>query len=507
MRVSDTVHRARRRRPNTRAGGPQTGTRPRPGIGPVVPGSVDGVTVMRRQRWAEMDTAARGALMRRGLDDIFDTELRRSIGGLIDDVRERGDAAVCDALARFDGVEVEPDGLRVSTDEFERAAVTPDVDTAIDDAIAHLRAFNEAQMERARDWSIESEPGLTVGEKITPITSAGLFTPSGKASYPSVAYQLAVPAVVAGVPSVALVVPPVPGGSGEVDPAVLVVCRKLGIRDVFRVNGPAGIAALGFGTQSIPKVRKIVGPGSPAVTIAQVEMQRHGVATMMLLGPTESLVIADDSADPTLLAADLLIEAEHGTDSTVVLITTSASLADAVDEALDRQLATLPDVRATRGSRIARARTADACSSTTSTSPSASPTSSRPSTCRSWSPTVRSTRRRRPGQRRRDPRRSAHPVQCGELRHRLSGLAPDVRVRARLLGHHRRHVPQAHGDRPRRRNGAGSHDPVGHRPRRPRGLPRPRRRAPPPAALSQAVDQTPRGKQPRRSTPSEENFG
>ena len=294
-----------------------------------------------------MDIAARGALMRRGLDEIFDPDLRRSIGALIDDVRERGDAAVCDALARFDRIEVEPDGLRVSTDEFERAAVTPDVDAAIDDAIAHLRAFNEAQLERAQDWSIESEPGLTVGEKITPITSAGLFTPSGKASYPSVAYQLAVPAVVAGVPSVALVVPPVPGGSGEVDPAVLVVCRKLGIEDVFRVNGPAGIAALGFGTDTIPKVRKIVGPGSPAVTIAQVEMQRHGVATMMLLGPTESLVIADDSADPALLAADLLIEAEHGTDSTVVLITTSASLADAVDEALDRQLTTLPDVRAT----------------------------------------------------------------------------------------------------------------------------------------------------------------
>jgi histidinol dehydrogenase len=201
-------------------------------------------------------------------------------------------------------------------------------------------------MEQAHDWSIETEPGLTVGEKITPITSAGLFTPSGKASYPSVAYQLAVPAVVAGVPSVALVVPPVPGGSGEVDPAVLVVCRKLGIHDVFRVNGPAGIAALGFGTDAIPKVRKIVGPGSPAVTIAQVEMQRHGVATMMLLGPTESLVIADDSGDPMLLAADLLIEAEHGTDSTVVLLTTSASLADAVDDALGRQLATLPEVRA-----------------------------------------------------------------------------------------------------------------------------------------------------------------
>jgi len=300
---------------------------------------------MRRQVWNDMNVEARDALMRRGIDDIFDPELRRSIGELIDDVRDRGDAAVCDALGKFDGIDVAPDGLRVSADEFEQAAVSAEVDAAIDDAIAHLRAFNEAQMEQAKDWSIESEPGLTVGEKITPITSAGLFTPSGKASYPSVAYQLAVPAVVAGVQSISLVVPPIPGGTGDVDPAVLVVCRKLGILDVFRVNGPAGIAALGFGTGTIPKVRKIVGPGSPAVTIAQVEMQRHGVATMMLLGPTESLVIADDSADPALLAADLLIEAEHGTDSTVVLLTDSAALADAVDAALERQLAGLADVR------------------------------------------------------------------------------------------------------------------------------------------------------------------
>ncbi len=294
-----------------------------------------------------MNVEARDALMRRGIDDIFDPALRRSIGELIEDVRDRGDAAVAEALGRFDGIEVSPDGLRVTSDEFDRASVSPDVDAAIDDAIAHLRAFNEAQMELAVDWSFESEPGLTVGEKITPITSAGLFTPSGKASYPSVAYQLAVPATVAGVPTVALVVPPIPGGDGEVDPAVLVVCRKLGIADVFRVNGPAGIAALGFGTATIPKVRKIVGPGSPAVTIAQVEMQRHGVATMMLLGPTESLVIADDSADPELLAADLLIEAEHGTDSTVVLLTDSSALADAVDVELERQISGLDAVRAT----------------------------------------------------------------------------------------------------------------------------------------------------------------
>ena len=115
-------------------------------------------------------------------------------------MRQRGDVAVCDALAKFDEIDITPDQLRVTDEEFAMAAVTTEVDAAIDDAIAHLRTFNETQMLQAQDWSVESEPGLFVGEKITPISSAGLFTPSGKASYPSVAYQLAVPAMVAGVP-------------------------------------------------------------------------------------------------------------------------------------------------------------------------------------------------------------------------------------------------------------------------------------------------------------------
>ena len=302
--------------------------------------------VMRRMTWATMTEPERAALCSRGLDDIFDPALRSAIAELIDDVREHGDEAVCRALARFDRIELTPGQLRVSADEMAAARVPPELDAAIDDAITHLRAFNERLIDRAAHWSFQSETGLVVGEKITPVVSAGLFVPSGKASYPSVAYQLGVPAVVAGVPKVVLVVPPVPGGRGEVDPAVLTVCRKLGIDQVFRVNGPAGVAALGFGTEHIPRVRKVVGPGSPAVTCAQVEMQRHGVATMMLLGPTESLVIADDTADPMRLAADLLIEAEHGTDSAVVLVTTSSPLADAVDAELIRQLADLPALRA-----------------------------------------------------------------------------------------------------------------------------------------------------------------
>ena len=288
----------------------------------------------------------RRALCARGLDAIFDADLKAAIGRIIDDVREHGDEAVCRALREFDGVTLEPHQLRATDDEIEAATVSPDVDAAIDDAVSHLRAFNEQVMARAADWSFESEPGLTVGEKVTPISSAGLFVPSGKASYPSVAYQLGVPATVAGVPTIAMIVPPMPGGSGDIDPAVLAVCRKLGISEVFRVNGPAGVAALGFGTESIPQVRKIVGPGSSPVACAQVEMQRYGVATMMILGPTESLVIADDSADPRLAAADLLNEAEHGTDSAVVLVTPSKALADAIDRELEIQLTDLPTVRA-----------------------------------------------------------------------------------------------------------------------------------------------------------------
>src|SRR6478735_4004503 len=301
---------------------------------------------MRRMTWAAMDEAARAALCARGLEAIFDASLKTAIGTIIDDVRANGDEAVCRALHDFDKVDLTPAQLRATDDELDSARVDGDVDAAIDDAIVHLRAFNDQLMARAADWSFESEPGLHVGEKVTPISSAGLFVPSGKASYPSVAYQLGVPAVVAGVPEIALVVPPVPDGSGRIDPAVLVVCRKLGIRNVFRVNGPAGIAALGFGTETIPAVRKIVGPGSPPVACAQVEMQRYGVATMMILGPTESIVIADDSADARYVAADLLNEAEHGTDSSVLLVTTSAGLRRAVDVELERQLADLPAARA-----------------------------------------------------------------------------------------------------------------------------------------------------------------
>jgi histidinol dehydrogenase len=227
-----------------------------------------------------------------------------------------------------------------------RATVTTPVREAISDMVANIRRFNEEARRRSGDWEFESRPGLVVGERTTAIESAGLFCPSGKASYPSVLAQLGTPAVVAGVPRLAIVVPPKPGAGGAVDPVVLAVADELGLDDVFRVNGPAGVAALSFGTETIPRVLKVMGPGSLPVTVAQLEIQRFGTAVQMGLGPTESVVIADATADPVRLAADLLIEAEHGTDSCTLLVTTSRELAEATERELVRQIALLPAVRA-----------------------------------------------------------------------------------------------------------------------------------------------------------------
>ena len=305
--------------------------------------------VMRVLVWKDTPENVRAQIMGRGIGAIFSPELKTSIGRIIDDVRANGDEAVSRALRDFDGVDVAADRLRVSEAEFAaaRSATGEGVLVAIRDMIDHIRRFNDEVMARkAQDWWFESEPGLRVGEKVSPIASVGLFCPSGKASYPSVLAQIGTPATVAKVTTCIVITPPVPGSSsGEVDAATLVVADELGLREVFRANGPAGIAAAAFGTESIPKVVKVVGPGSPAVTCAQIEVQRYGCSTMMLLGPSESLILADDTADPVRLAADLLNEAEHGTDSTSLLITTSRALVERTQRELTIQIGALPEKR------------------------------------------------------------------------------------------------------------------------------------------------------------------
>ncbi|MGW0334277.1 histidinol dehydrogenase [Streptomyces sp. NPDC003011] len=304
---------------------------------------------LRLVEWSAATAEERHRILSRGSGhDGIDEGLRASISTIVEDVRKRGDAALVDALGRFDKMDLPAERLRVSEEEFAqaRAAVSEPLVEAIRTSIAQVRAFNELIVERA-SWTAEPRPGLLVGEQATAIPSVGLFVPSGKGSFPSVLIQIATPAVVAGVDRIVVMVPPVPGGTGQVDPATLVAAQELGLTEVYRSNGPAGIAALACGTDTVPKVRKIVGPGSPAVACAQLEVQRLGCVVEVGFGPTDAAIVADDSADLRLLAADLINEAEHGPDSSAVLISASRTLLENVREHVAQQLAELPEPRRT----------------------------------------------------------------------------------------------------------------------------------------------------------------
>jgi len=293
----------------------------------------------------DLSGAERAELMERSTAAVFAPALNESVRTIVSDVRENGDAAVVRALERHDGVVCPPDRLRIEAEEIAAASSTipEELARAIRIGIANIRRYNKRILETA-SWSEELEPGIVLGEQARPIVSAGLFVPSGKGSFPSVLMHLATPALVAGVPEVAVVVPP-KAGSLEIDPAVLFVAGELGLTNVFRANGPAGIAALAFGTKTFPRMARVVGPGSPAVVAAQVQVQLAGCSTVLLFGPSESLVVADETADPALLAADLVTEAEHGPDSACLLVTPSESLVDAVASEVEDALGELPEPR------------------------------------------------------------------------------------------------------------------------------------------------------------------
>jgi histidinol dehydrogenase len=305
------------------------------------------MNVLTLRRWRDLDADERARIMARATAGIFDAKLMASIAEIYADVAARGDQAVADATARFDKVQIAADDLLVSQAAIDEAhaSIAPALLDAIRVAIAQVRAFNEAQLAAMPDWRTETRPGVVVGERHHAIPSAGLFVPCGKGSFPSVLVMIGTPAVVAGVPDITVVVPPLPG-TDRVDPGVLATAKELGIRKVVRANGPAGVAAVVLGTQTIGRVAKIVGPGSPAVTAAQILAQVHGVGTNMLCGPSESLVLADDSVDVVRLTADLLNEAEHGADSAALLVTDSMAVVEAVDAEMSRQVAALPEPRA-----------------------------------------------------------------------------------------------------------------------------------------------------------------
>src|SRR6266567_1164837 len=288
---------------------------------------------------ATMDVSQRARLLRRA--EIQIDELIERVRPIIQEVRQRGDQALIEFTARFDRVQLAPDHLRVSREEIERAYQMLDTSVrgAIEHAIRNVRTFHQQQMPHEQ-WFTQVAPGVMAGEKITPVTSVGLYVPRGKGAFPSVMYMLATPASIAGVPRIVVCTPPGPGG--EVDPASLVAADLCGVHEIYRVGGAQAIAALAYGTATIARVHKITGPGSGFVTAAKRLL--YGTVDVGLpAGPSESITLADATADPELVARDLLIEAEHGPDSSSLLVTASRSLAKAVMALLPGKMAALPE--------------------------------------------------------------------------------------------------------------------------------------------------------------------
>ena len=288
-----------------------------------------------RCNWTELGPEQRAALLRRPAV-AGDQSIREGTQALIADVRRDGDAALLRLTSRFDGADLA--SLRVTEDEILAAESILNADqvAAIDRAIANVRHFHEAQL--PEPIRVETMPGVVCERVSHALDAVGLYVPAGTAPLPSAAIMLAVPAAIAGCPLRILCTPPRPDGTA--DPAVIVAATRSGVSEIFKVGGAQAIAAMAYGTESIPRVGKIFGPGNAWVTCAKtlVSADPDGAAMDMPAGPSEVLVIADGDASAEFVASDLLAQAEHGVDSQVVLVTTSATLATAVATELETQL-------------------------------------------------------------------------------------------------------------------------------------------------------------------------
>ncbi len=290
---------------------------------------------------AQLDGAQRTRLLRRA--EVQIDELIEYVRPIVRGVRDRGDAALIEFMERFDAVKLTPERLRVEPEVIARAhdLLDKDVHAAIEHAVRNVRVLHERQMPHEQ-WFTEVAPGVMAGEKITPISSVGLYVPRGKGAFPSVMYMLAIPASIAGVPRIVVCTPP--GPDGEIEPASLVAADLCGVHEIYRLGGAQAIAALAYGTEHVARVHKITGPGNPYVSAAKRLL--YGTVDVGLpAGPSEAILLADESADPELVARDLLIEAEHGSDSTSLLLTDSRALADAVLALLPDKIAALPQPR------------------------------------------------------------------------------------------------------------------------------------------------------------------
>ena len=316
---------------------------------------------MRRVRWSDLDAAARDALLQRPTQ-VVAADVTAAVAGLIAQVRYDGDAALRALTRRFDGVEAEAFEIDAECFNAASSALPEALKRAIDDAATRIHAFHAAGM--AREYALDTAPGVRCERILRPIRRVGLYVPAGSAPLPSTALMLGVPAALAGCTDVVLCTPP--RRDGSVDPAVLYAAARCGIRRVFALGGVQAIAAMAFGTASVPKCDKLFGPGNGYVTEAkrQVSMLEGGPAIDMPAGPSEVLVIADAGAPPAFVAADLLSQAEHGGDSQVLLVSDSAALLDAVGIEIDRQLTDLPRAAVARAalaqSRLVEVDTLDA---------------------------------------------------------------------------------------------------------------------------------------------------
>jgi len=285
--------------------------------------------------WDDLGDAQRTALLMRPAL-CADGEIRAQVAKIVAQVRADGDAALRDFGQQLDGASL--DALRVSGAELAAAetAIGADAVAAIDLAIANVRRFHEPQLPRR--VTVETMPGVVCERISHPIESVGLYVPAGTAPLPSAAIMLAVPASLAECPTRVMCTPPRPDGSA--DPGVLVAASRAGVRDIFKAGGAQAIAAMAYGTETVPKVCKIFGPGNAWVTSAKslISADAEGAAIDMPAGPSEVLVIADADASPEFVASDLLSQAEHGVDSQVLLLTTSGDLAGQVQKEIEVQL-------------------------------------------------------------------------------------------------------------------------------------------------------------------------
>ena len=266
----------------------------------------------------------------------FDPELMTTVSSIVDDVRVRGDAALIDYTARFDGVELT--ALRIDEETLKHSAeqVGPRVLGALREAIKNVRTFHQNQIEES--WEISPVNGVRLGQRITPLDSVGLYVPGGTAAYPSSVVMNVVPAQVAGVERIVVTTPP---RTLAETPAVAAALRELNISEVYAVGGAHAIAALAFGTETIKRVDKITGPGNKYVAAAKKLV--FGVTGIdSIAGPSEVVIIADETARADFIAADLLAQAEHGEDASAILLTTSKLLARDVAHEVQQQLESLP---------------------------------------------------------------------------------------------------------------------------------------------------------------------